>query len=116
MSMRDEARKARDHIESNPMAQAKARHAAAKVDDLERGLLLLTNRVKVMEALLAQAIGLPAEKLQQILDQGARELSRTRTIDELAREALTCPGCGRNVHRSLKHCQVCGAGVSGPPA
>ncbi|MBA3936882.1 MAG: hypothetical protein H0X38_05420 [Planctomycetes bacterium] len=116
MSMRNEARQSRREIESNPMAQVKARNAVAKVDDLQRGLLLLTHRVTVMEALLAQALAMPPEKVKEILDLGVRELARTKTIDELAKETVTCPGCSRNVHRSLKHCQVCGAAVSGTPA
>ena len=115
MSLRDEARQVRRELESNPMGQAKAQRSAAKVDDLERDLRLLGNRVTVMEALLAQALGLPPDKLQQIIDHGVRELSRPKTIEELARETSPCPTCGRNVHKSLKNCQVCGAAANGAP-
>lgn len=101
-------REARDTIASDPLAQARAAQQARRSQEALDRLDELELRVRILEGLLAQALQIPAERLQALVDAGVREGRSQRALASVASDTVTCTGCGRAVNRTLAACQVCG--------
>ncbi|MEK7413454.1 MAG: zinc ribbon domain-containing protein [Planctomycetota bacterium] len=109
--MAHQLKQAKDTIQSNPMGELRSRQQTARSDELHNKLSELSTRVAIIEMLLANVLKITPEQLNDIVAAHAIQMNERKTIEELKKETVLCPQCGRAVHNSLKTCQICGAQI-----
>jgi hypothetical protein len=102
---------AKKAIADSTLGQPNGRQTASRVDELDTRLKQLTARIRVLEAIVGQAVGLTPEKIAEIIDVETRKLLAVTLSEGAAVVTVPCPSCGRRVNRQLTKCQTCGAAV-----